>query len=166
MSAVPGPAGSVSYEAAYPRCFMLAMRAAWRITGDQSTSEDLAAEAMARAFARWESLKGLTYVEAWVQRVAINLAIDEGRRQRSRRWQESPNMGDMPDATARVDLLMALRHLSRRQREAVALHHLLDMPVKLVAEQLGISEGAVSSHLHRGVEKLRSILDVEGVDRV
>jgi len=167
LEAPPGEGRSLSYEVEYPRVFMLAMRAAWRVTGDRVMSEDIAAEAMARAFARWDRVGGLSYLDAWVQRVAINLAIDETRRRRFRRRSDLASLRDPTEMTAgSVDLVAALRLLSRRQREAVVLHHLLDMPVEVVAAQLGLSTGAVSSHLHRGLEKLRAVLLREGVDDV
>ena len=57
-------------------------RLAQRMTGDRTAAEDVAAEAFARAFARWEKVGRLDYREAWVLRVASNLAIDLARRRR------------------------------------------------------------------------------------
>ena len=45
-----------------------------------------------------------------------------------------------------------------RQRLAVVLHYLDDRPIPEVAHVMGISEGAVNSHLHRARETLRSLL--------
>ncbi|HEX6395583.1 MAG TPA: sigma-70 family RNA polymerase sigma factor [Acidimicrobiales bacterium] len=165
VKALEGSPDPASYEAAFAGYFMLAMRAAWRVTGDRTASEDVAAETMARAFARWDRLHGLAYLEAWIQRVAINLAIDWDRRRRPHI--DTRNPPDAIEATiGSVDLVSALRRLSRRQREAVVLHYLLDMPIELVAVQLRLSDGAVRSHLHRGVQKLRAILSIEGVNHV
>lgn len=166
LNSTPGRPDGENYPAAYRRLFTLAMRAAWRISGDRTFSEDAAAEALARAYVSWDKLGDPSYQEAWVQRVAANLAIDETRRLR----RIPPATADHADRTessaAALDLAAALRKLTRRQREAVVLHHLLDLPVDVVAAQLGLSEGAVSSHLHRGVSKLRAALASEGAHHV
>ena len=48
-----------------------------------------------------------------------------------------------------------LRSLPRRQREAVALRYLADLPEAAVAAHLGCSVGAVKQHTHRGLAALR-----------
>ena len=58
----------------------LAHRVAYRITGDATEAEDLAQEALARAALRWRRIE--PYAEAWVVRVATNLAIGRWRRDR------------------------------------------------------------------------------------
>jgi RNA polymerase sigma-70 factor (ECF subfamily) len=52
----------------------------------------------------------------------------------------------------------ALRALSPRHREAVALHHLLGYPVSEIASVLLVSESTVRTHLTRGRAELRRIL--------
>lgn len=46
-------------------------------------------------------------------------------------------------------LVGALGELSVEQRQAVVLHHLLDLPVEEVAREAGVSNGAVRTRLHR-----------------
>jgi RNA polymerase sigma-70 factor (ECF subfamily) len=48
-----------------------------------------------------------------------------------------------------VALVAALRELSADQRQAVVLHHLLDLPVEEVARETGASNGAVRTRLSR-----------------
>src|SRR3546814_9583077 len=64
----------------------------------------------------------------------------------------------------------ALAALPRNQREAVALHYLLDMPVADVAARLGIAEGTAKVHLHRGRHALQAApmatADEKEIDRV
>ena len=56
----------------------------------------------------------------------------------------------------------AVRSLPRRQAHAVALHYLDDLAVAAVAKVLGLSEGAVKVHLHRGRQALAVRLGSEG----
>ena len=53
----------------------------------------------------------------------------------------------------------ALRALPDRQRVAVALHYLADLSVADVAAAMGISEGAVKTHLHRARSQLAVSLE-------
>ena len=48
--------------------------------------------------------------------------------------------------------------LPRRQREVIALRHLVDLSEREVASVLGISAGAVKQHLHRGLASVRGRL--------
>jgi RNA polymerase sigma-70 factor (ECF subfamily) len=43
----------------------------------------------------------------------------------------------------------------------VVLHHLLDLPVRDIARDLGVSEGTVKSRLNRGRSALHTILGTE-----
>ena len=61
------------------------------------------------------------------------------------------------DLGGRLDasLLTALRRLSPRQREVIALRIFLDLDTDTIARQLGIEAGTVRMHLSRGVMALR-----------
>ena len=58
-------------------------------------------------------------------------------------------------------MIEALRRLPEAQREAVALHHLADLPVVEIADLLGVPEGTVKSRLMRGREALAALLSEE-----
>ena len=51
--------------------------------------------------------------------------------------------------------------LPKRQRAAVALHYLAGFSTSEIANTMGISEGAVGSHLHKARESLRKVLEKE-----
>ena len=56
-----------------------AVRTARRLVGDPEVAEDLAAEALARAYARWKTVRDHPNPDAWLLRVVGNLAIDHVR---------------------------------------------------------------------------------------
>jgi RNA polymerase sigma factor (sigma-70 family) len=60
-----------------------------------------------------------------------------------------------PHLGERGDLVVALRRLPRRQREAVVLRYLADLSEAQVAIEMGCSVGAVKSHGSRGLTSLR-----------
>lgn len=119
--------------------------------------EDVAAEACARAYLRWSRIAGLPWRDAWVLRVATNLALDAVRRSHPIAL-ESPQSDDHDAALTRTALVAALRQLPRRQREAISLRYLSDLPEEDVAHAMGISAGTVHTHIRRGLAALRSRL--------
>src|SRR4051794_29101038 len=138
-----------SFDALYARAYGMA----FQLLGRRTESEDVAQETLARAFVHWRKVN--TYPEAWVVRVAGNLAVDAWRR--TRRFGRATGPEELtpgPDA-ARVDLHRALHRLSRRQREVLVLRFLADLSEADVADALGCSVGSVKVHASRGLAALR-----------
>ena len=52
-------------------------------TGDQALAYEVAHEALARAWERWDKVSALASPEAWCYRVALNLATSQFRRRAS-----------------------------------------------------------------------------------
>jgi RNA polymerase sigma factor (sigma-70 family) len=145
------------FDEAFDELFPRAFRLARRMLGDDAAAEDVAAEAMARAYARWPRVSALPYRDAWLLRVAANLAIDRMRRRPPQLWaKEEPVFEDGVDL--RLALNAALLTLAPRQRQAIALHYLGGLTDREVAETLGISLGSVKTHIHRGIAGLRARL--------
>ena len=142
----------------------LAFAVAYRILRNAADAEDIAQEAVTRTAVRWRRVRD--YPEAFVQRVATNLAIGLLRRSatasRHNAEQRSdarsdPRHDDLPVAD-RLDLAHAIARLPRRQREVVTLRYLADLPERDVASILGVSPGSVKQHATRGLSSLRSAL--------
>lgn len=144
------------YERLQPR----AVGVARRLVGSGATAEDLAAEAFARAYARWGTVQAHPNPDAWLLRVVGNLAIDHVRRESRRPDVRSADRGDpsAEEAALHVDLARALRRLPGRQKEVVVLRYLIDLTEDDVAVTLGVSAGSVKTHLHRATTRLRSEL--------
>jgi RNA polymerase sigma-70 factor (sigma-E family) len=145
-----------SFDERFQTLAAIAYRVGFRLVGDRDVAEDLAQEALARAFPRWDDI--WRYDEAWVVRVTSNLAIGRWRRRTPNA--SGPEIGASADAGLgeRLDLQRALRSLPRRQREAVVLRHLGDLSERQTAEALGCSVGAVKQHTRRGLAALRLAL--------
>ena len=162
---VPIPvAGSLDFDVAFAGLYERAYKVAYRILGNRGDAEEVAQEALARAFERWTKLARDEVPVGWVVRVASNLAIDSWRR-RSRRGEDgatSERGVEDPPAADRVALVRGLRALSRRQREAIVLRYLADLPEADVAAALGCGVGSVKQHASRGLARLRAELGQEG----
>ncbi len=154
------------FEEAFEELYVRAYGVAYQLLGRRSESEDVAQETLARAFVHWRKIR--SYAEAWVVRVAGNLAVDTWRR-----MQRVDASGDAERRNAtspgptgqRVDLHRALDALSRRQREVIVLRFLADLPEADVAKALGCSVGSVKKHGSRGLATLRNTMGVDADDR-
>ncbi len=145
------------YAVAYPRLVVQLVG----VTGDPAEAEDVVMEAFARAAPRRSSFHEAENPEAWLRTVAVNVARSRWRRMM--RWVHllpalvtPSSYDDLPED--RLDLLAALRQLPSAQREAIALHHLADLPVAEVALTLGVPEGTVKARLARGRAALALLL--------
>lgn len=148
-----------TFDARFPELLALAYRVAHRILGDRDEACDIAAETLARAYARWRSVED--GAAPWVATVAGRAAVDVVRqRTTARRYllrtRPEPARDDTPDL--RLDLQRALLALPVRQREVVVLRHLADRSEAETAAALGLSPGTVKSHSSRGLAALRTAL--------
>jgi len=151
-----------SFEDAFDALFRRAFLVARRILADAASAEDVAAEACARAYVHWRRIGGQEWREAWVARVATNLALDAVR-SRSRLTDAPPVEAgaEDDDVAVRLALVAALTRLPKRQREVVALRHLAGLSERECAATLDVSAGSVKTHLSRGLAALRSHLGGE-----
>ncbi|MEV4349522.1 SigE family RNA polymerase sigma factor [Actinoplanes sp. NPDC049596] len=130
--------------------------------GDRAEAQDLAQEAFARAWQHWPKVSGYEDPEAWVRTVAWRLMANRWRGLR-RRLAARTRMGPPPEATAgpspdRVAVTGALQRLPVAQRQVIALHYLLDMPVQEIADTTGVPVGTVKVRLSRARAALGRLL--------
>jgi RNA polymerase sigma-70 factor (ECF subfamily) len=150
---------SPGFVEAFDALLARAYRVARRIVPSDQAAEDVAAEALIRAYAHWRRIGDKPWREGWVVRVATNLAIDAVRKERPISDEEvaeghSPAAQD--EVAVRLALAAALRRLPKRQREVVALRYLAGFSEAEAATALRISAGSVKTHLHRGLGALRT----------
>jgi RNA polymerase sigma-70 factor, ECF subfamily len=141
------------FEDFYAAVFDRLVGQLYLVTGNLQDAEDVVQEALTRAAVRWSRLRRYSVPEAWVRRVAMNLASDGFRRVRRRLAVAVRLRADLesqqPVPAELPGLTEALRALPMAQRKAVVLHHLLDLPVDQVAVELGVPVGTVKSRLAR-----------------
>ncbi|MFF1694001.1 SigE family RNA polymerase sigma factor [Streptomyces sp. NPDC058257] len=148
---------AAEFDAFYAATAKRLVAAVYAMTGDLTEAEDAVQEAYVRAWQRWERLTRAGDPLPWVRTVASRLAISTWRRTRNRLRAQLRHgvAADVPELSAdRVALVEALRELPPQQRQAVVLHHLLDLPLEQVAEETGASNGAVRTRLSRARKAL------------
>jgi RNA polymerase sigma factor (sigma-70 family) len=133
------------------------------MTGDFAEAQDAVQEAFARALSRPAGVRGVDNPEAWLFRVALNIARSRHRRRvlfdrivRSGRLRAAD--ATPPLSPDHVVLVAALQRLPRATREAVVLHHIADLPVAEVATILRCSVESVKTRLLRGRRALAEYL--------
>jgi RNA polymerase sigma factor (sigma-70 family) len=141
------------FQASWEPC----LRAVVAVVGRPQLAEDQVAEAFARAWVSWRKVSRHPAPRAWVVRTALNTGASWWRR----RYRDLPlanhdltAFGDL-DSGLDARLLAAIRLLTRRQREVIALRIFLDLDSATIAEQLGIEAGTARMHLSRGTRALR-----------
>jgi RNA polymerase sigma-70 factor, ECF subfamily len=133
--------------------------------GDRAAAEDCAQDTFERAYKNWASWRRDAPVEAWLHRIAINVAISDRRRYRLRQ------VGEMvrrlgrpfppPDPTAlaeRSDLIRELRKLPTKQAVALVMRHYHGYNNREIAAALGVAEQTVASRMAAARKQLRVTL--------
>lgn len=141
---------------------LVAIALGW--TGDRDAAREVAQEAMVRAHREWHRVSTLDRPGAWARRVLINLLIDRRRRERRERdLVERLGPPSAIDGPAAQDTRWweAVRALPDRQRAAITLHYLEDLPIAEVAGILEIAPGTVKSTLSQARDNLRAALAPE-----
>jgi RNA polymerase sigma-70 factor (ECF subfamily) len=163
-------AASASFEEFYAATVGRLLGHLFLVTGDLHAAEEIVQEAaFTRASLRWAHLRDYDVPEAWVRRVAMNLAADRARSLR-RQTRALLKLGPPPVVPSvsveTLALVQALRTLPVRQRQAIVLHYLVDLPVAEIAQMLGVPHGTVKSLLARGRRALATKLgESEVIDR-
>jgi RNA polymerase sigma factor (sigma-70 family) len=129
-------------------------------------AENVTQEAFLRLHAARSRLRDPVAAHAYLRRIVINLT-----RSRVRHLQMARTRGPLPDppedgpedlAVSRSDgpiVLQALRGLAPRYREALVLRYWMSLPEKEISRLMGVSPGTVKSHLSRGLDALRWLLE-------
>lgn len=133
--------------------------------GEPAIGEELAQEALVRVLERWPSVRDMGSPEAWTYRVGFNLAATTFRRRAAeRRATAAVGRARLSPPADLADVLAvraALATLPHRQRAAVVLRHLADLPVAQTAIVLGCAEGTVKALTSQGLDALRQRLGVQ-----
>lgn len=154
-----------NFETFYESSFSRIFAAVYVACGSREVAQDATQEAFKRAFTRWSRLRGKPWVAGWVMTTALNVCKRDVRRaEREPAFTDRSTVAPSDSMTAEhLDLWFGLRKLPFRQREAVILHYLEDLPLPAVAQLMDVAEGTVKAHLAQARKILRSLLEVEDV---
>lgn len=152
------------YAEFYGSTFRRVVTYLYAVSGNLTDAQDMAQEAYARAWQRWATVSAYDDPEAWVRTVGYRLCLNRWRKARNRlKAYRTHGVEDSAAAPSEntVALVAALRSLDAHHRQAIVLHHLLDLPVDEVARQTGAPVGTVKARLARGRRKLADLLGTD-----
>lgn len=131
--------------------------------GDAALADDIAQEALLKAYISIDTLADFNKFKPWLYRIAVNIFINQYRKRLyTVGYSEATTTvsSDTPDAAFRYEALYrALDCLSEKERSTVLLYYMEGYPTKEIAEITGASEAAVKQQLSRGRKHLRELLD-------
>jgi RNA polymerase sigma-70 factor, ECF subfamily len=133
---------------------------AYRYASNPSEAEDIAQDALLRAWRRRSTLREADRRNQWLATIVRNEAFRQHARLRpdptsTIETQEGAEDAQVVATVERADLHAALERLSDRERMLLELRYAEDMTQSAIARRLGIPEGTVKVRLHRARDKLR-----------
>lgn len=144
----------------------------YRIVGNVADAQDLTQEAFIKALQRQDQLKDLDKAAHWLSRIASNTAIDFLRRQGRRNETEIDEVAEplAVDAERSPEALLlrseqaawleeGLGRLSARERAALILRDVEDLPAEEVARRLDCGKATVRSHIANARVKFRRYIE-------
>lgn len=130
------------------------------LTLQRSEAEDLTQETLIRVGLAWSRVRQDGNPVGYAQRTMVNLFLNRRRRRTDISVAAVPDRGREDRGIAAVESGSELRELLAalppRQRAAVALRYVHDMPDDEIAELLGISPQTVRSQVSRGLATMRA----------
>ncbi len=157
-------------------------RVAFRLTGREATASELVQETYLNAWRGLDSLREVDRMRAWLFAILRRqflkslgrskewLATDvapsgtdnDGLGQGSSWFEQQAFVPDPTEQSEHRDLIhWAIQQLDVRYRFPVLLQLMEEMTVEEISQALELPQGTVLSHLHRGKQQLRAILERE-----
>jgi RNA polymerase sigma-70 factor (ECF subfamily) len=145
------------------RALTVARRTALGVLGDREAAADVAQEVALQVVMGRGALRDPEALDAWVHRIAVRAALREAGKARRRRAAEEARValrGSDPGVDADLAAALAvLDGLPPRQRAALTLRYVHDLPDAAIARALRCRPGTVRSLLSRGRDAVRERLD-------
>jgi len=147
------------YRSTHPRL----VRTLYGLVGP-GAAEDCAQEAFEKAYKAWPRWRGDAPAEAWIHRIAINVAVSHRRRSRLVEivGMVAPGLVAAPDPPSDgwgQDVTHAVRKLPVKLGAAVLLRYYHGYNNREIARILGIAERTVGWRLGTAMARLRTDLD-------
>ena len=131
--------------------------------------DDMCQDTFLLAFTRLQSFEGNSQFRTWIARIAANQCLVILRRRRQASNGESnlveidPRFArhdrDLESVPARLDMEKMLRALTVRQRRALKMAYVEDMPALEIADHLGTTLACVKNSIHEAKQRARERLE-------
>lgn len=145
-------------------------RYARALVGDRVQAEDLVQDCLERAWSRMHLWKPGTNIRAWLFTILHNIHLNAARKRRNGPGAATVTLDDTPmpvratqeDKLEMLSLWKAFARLPESQRAPLLLVALEEMSYEEAANVLDIPIGTLMSRIHRGRERLRTLIAESG----
>ena len=159
-----------AFQTLAERYMPLVYSAAMRQTGNRAAAEDVTQAVFLTLARKAGTISREVVLSGWLLRTtryaAANARRLEERRQHYERegMQAHVQMSETDGAWQRIAPMLdeAVDSLSGKDRDALVLRYFENMPLRSVADRLGVSEDGAQKRVSRAVEKLRRFFDRRG----
>jgi len=149
---------------------------ACRMFGNAQDAEDIAQEALIKAYKNIDKFDFNSSFSTWLYRITTNTCIDEMRKRKGKETYSIDNEDEetglslqikdtAPDASEKVmqqetvsEVRKAIDKLSEEHKMVIILRDIQDLSYEEVADTLGINVGTVKSRLARARKNLKDII--------
>ena len=140
-------------------------------SGDGFRADDLAQEALLKAYLSFERFEGRSRFSTWLFRIAFNCWYDSQKKAgKESEWlslEDRPQEGFPTDAAeSEIDrsheyqqLHLAIGNLPLQEQTVILLYYMEEKSIKEIEIITGMPSGTVRSHLSRGRRHLKEYLD-------
>ena len=144
------------------RRFLLAL-----CSGDSALADDIAQDALVRAYVSSGSFLGRSKFKTWLFRIAYNCYIDNLRKKAPARVDpesfEAQNLASSDSADSRFryqQLYQALDRIPEKEKAAIVLFYFEDKSIKEIATIMDMPAGTVKYHLSVGRNHLKEHISI------
>ncbi|HEY1613068.1 MAG TPA: sigma-70 family RNA polymerase sigma factor [Rhizomicrobium sp.] len=130
--------------------------------GDGALADDLAQETFLEALRKLHQFRGDGPFRGWLLRIAWSRFLMEARRRKFLAEPDEDSVGSAGGelaAAAKLDLERAMARLSASERAALTLHFALGYSHEETASIMDVPLGTAKSHVLRGRERLKALLE-------
>ena len=151
---------------------------ALRMTGNPEDAQELAQDAIVRAFTSIGKFRGDSSFSTWLYRITINVCTDFLRKRRKTTVismeqgpvsnennqgiqieEEAPGPDELAEKKQLKELVReAIDLLSDEHKQVLILRDIMDMSYKEIANTLNVNEGTIKSRLNRARAGLKKII--------
>jgi RNA polymerase sigma-70 factor (ECF subfamily) len=149
---------------------------AYRLTGSAQDAEDVVQDTFLKAYHQLSRFESRADFRTWLHRIAVNCSIDLIRSRRHREIAHDPvdlepheqdaDQGAAPgpdrlvfSAEIRDRVTQGLAQLTASERAAFTLRHVEGLPIREVAQAMGLKTEAAKNSIFRAVRKMRAALE-------
>jgi RNA polymerase sigma-70 factor (ECF subfamily) len=151
------------FESRLAECSTLAFRVAFGVLRHRQDAEDVAQEALTRAYRNLHALRDRDRFRAWLVRISWRLALDRQRSDRRRQKREQggyesarPPSAEQVAAWRELEdrIWWAVDQLPEKLRVVLVLGAMEGHDHRELSRLLGVAEGTVKSRLHEARRKV------------